>query len=562
MARVSFGSRAGTKSDYLAGGRDFTIRINAPSGPLKSVDDLCDVLRREINASAESSVPECCTSELSLHDDASVPLLRPSIGPYADGGIHDLPSEFKTGWATFNHGPADTSYPHATAEGILAISDAQTRQIVQRAASRGIVQAIESIDGFKYSFNNAWAAKDEDGQRFSYICQDSRQNKDRHANAFHKTLKHLKGVGDRGPRKPTYDCKGSVSIKFSGARKAVYVYYRHYAIHGTVEEMKHSFVQQPWFRPTTEATPPTPVDEGGLAASLQAQPAAYVALPPMQPQLAESSNLGRPLKRKRESETARPAHVADKPLSLSELLRQTADAKLPPPSTAQASSKPIVKQHNGDAVTYSLPSWQAPTLQAPPAARRPGATATYPAPYQPPYQPPQYPPPQSQPTPTQSQSSKRPSQPQQQVFQGQPKYHSQSQGLFTTLKPVAVEPSQSQPQALQAITYNYPLHRAKTSCTHCRISKKKASHCVHERDGYLLTSGSVTRDGRCAVRVSSLARASASTKVHLGQYHKDHRHRHHQSNIRSTRNPSRRTIRHLSISRMLSHRSRCRRLRR
>lgn len=241
------------------------------------LDAMIAALRADIEASAESPIPECTTTELSLHGSAFVPLLRPTIGPYADGGSQDLPEEFKVNFPDSNqdkdknaqldsqeNNNADGSSsqpppppkpsllrldplrdsPQASVDSTLTITDSKARAIVQRAASRGLVQHIENLDGFRYSFNNAWSAKDEDGLRFSYICQDSMQNKDRHANGFARTQKNSnnrRGGSDapvRGPRKATYDCKGTVSVKFSAKLRAVVIQYRHYAIHGTVADRK------------------------------------------------------------------------------------------------------------------------------------------------------------------------------------------------------------------------------------------------------------------------------------------------------------------------------------
>ncbi|KAK3104334.1 hypothetical protein LTR53_018442, partial [Teratosphaeriaceae sp. CCFEE 6253] len=229
--------------DYLTGKANHdapSSRTSTAKGSYDTLLALTDALKREVAECTQSEVPELTTCELSIHEDAILPLLRPGIGSYGDGGEHDLPPEFKVVWTDGTEefpGVSDV-LPKASITSMLALPEGQSRQIVQRAASRGIVQALEATDGFKYSFNNAWAAKDEGGLRFSYICQDSMQNKDRHANGYTKTQKHLKGEGERGPRKATYDCKGSVSVKFSSARRRVDVYYRHYAIHSAVADRR------------------------------------------------------------------------------------------------------------------------------------------------------------------------------------------------------------------------------------------------------------------------------------------------------------------------------------
>jgi hypothetical protein len=95
MARVSFGSRAGGASDYLTGHGEFH-RSSTLNGVFTSLEELATALRQEIEACTASEVPELTTCELRIRDDATLPLLRPAIGPYAEGGEHDLMPEFKT----------------------------------------------------------------------------------------------------------------------------------------------------------------------------------------------------------------------------------------------------------------------------------------------------------------------------------------------------------------------------------------------------------------------------------------------------------------------------------
>ncbi|KAK4503073.1 hypothetical protein PRZ48_006500 [Zasmidium cellare] len=405
--RLSFGSRAGGSNDYQQNsGNGFFS-----GGPYDSLEALAEALKNEIQGSTESTVPECTTVELSLAYSALIPLVRPTIGPYADGQTNDLPAEFKTNIQNVDNGSGTSkAEPVATAGSVINIADPGQRAIVQRAASRGLIQAVEAADGFKYCFNNAWAAKDEEGSRFSYICQDSMQNKDRHANGFTRTLKHLKGEGERGPRKPTYDCKGSVSVKFSSGRQSVDLYYRHYAIHATVAERKAA--PRPPPRPKVPGEKKSrPKETGGLLATLQAENVASSALAAMEP--TQPSNIGRPLKRKRDSGGPPPIVQSkdwNQGMSLMDLLRNSDTANAPQPAAEIA--KPV-RQPAKAPVAYELPSWQSP----PPPLNQPGPTSGYPAPYPPP----QFRNKNNTSTPTQQRksSAQRP----------------QAQGLFTTMKP-------------------------------------------------------------------------------------------------------------------------------
>jgi hypothetical protein len=262
------------------------------------LDELMGLLQAEVDAAFVDGVHECVKSELSLGGNAFVPLMRPNIGPYADGGNQDLPADFKKNFTADiakekrasdqedqtetqtptqdpsqqntdtpaaeqgnepsgaqQPGAASTpqqtpkkptvsepedplkNCPNATVDCILNIADTDVRAIIQRAASRGLVQRIVNMDGFKYMFNNFWTSRvDGDGLRFSYICRDSLQNKDRFAHVpARPTTAPPSQLRAAAPRrtKESWDCKGSISIKFSQTVGAIIIQYRHAAIHPT-----------------------------------------------------------------------------------------------------------------------------------------------------------------------------------------------------------------------------------------------------------------------------------------------------------------------------------------
>jgi hypothetical protein len=378
-----------------------------------------------------------------------------------------------------NYPGVTTTLPKTSITNILNASAGQARQIVQRAASRALVQAIEATDGFKYSFNNAWSAKDEEGLRFSYICQDSMQNKDRHANGFHKTQKHLKGEGERGPRKPTYDCKGSISVKFSQVRKCVEVYYRHYAIHASVAERKAARFSTPKPKrpvrlsgpPAPATVPQRPIDRGGLLGALQSEQSAFDEpghmAPPPRPTAVPNN-----LKRKRDADRPVMPMRDESNMSLADLLQQSEEASKPAPT--DPNPKASAGYTVAPPVDYALPSWQAPPPPQPPPVRSPQQQQPYQPSwngngYAPPYQPQQYVPPAAPPIAIPRANSNVSSV--RQEYQGLPGHHPQAQGLFSTLKPVKKEDYTT----FEPHFVIYHSNRAKTSCHNCRVSKKKAS---------------------------------------------------------------------------------------
>lgn len=372
------------------------------------------MLKSNIDAGSHSVEPECTSLVLSLAPEALLPLRRPNVGPFAEGGDRDLPAEFKTPWSNLGDGengggipgplpPRKKSHPQATVQQILSChSDA--RSSVQRAASRGIVAAIEAVDGFRYSFNNTWNAKEDAGLRFSYICQDSLQSRDRHANDFSRTQEPEKAEKERGPTKATYDCKGTVGVKCSLNKWTLEVVYRHAAIHEQSWRSLARKMKPAVRRPRGDAhvlASKQNTTTGGLRGQLQAEYAASMELTDYRSRSPsgrnETSNVGKPLKRKR-SEPSSYSRTLVEPLSLVDLLRQS-EATKRPPVPLQVPSQ-ITPPTNGVAITYDLPSLQTPTRPSPFTAleRRPRAarpTQLPPLSYAPPYQPSQTPKPQS-----------------------------------------------------------------------------------------------------------------------------------------------------------------------
>ncbi|EAT92558.2 hypothetical protein SNOG_01063 [Parastagonospora nodorum SN15] len=114
-------------------------------------------------------------------------------------------------------------------EALQPTADPKEKMRKQRAIAKCCVDAIQRIDGYRYSFHNCWNSREDDSFRFSYYCNDSLLNKDRAANGKGAKL------GKRAT-KPVYDCKGVLSIKFSATKQSLDVFYKHVPIHKTYEE--------------------------------------------------------------------------------------------------------------------------------------------------------------------------------------------------------------------------------------------------------------------------------------------------------------------------------------
>jgi hypothetical protein len=314
---------------------------------VQDLEELMGMLQAEIDASFVDGVHECCKSELTLGGGALVPLMRPNIGPYADGGKQDLPTEYKTNFPPLEapkvnepsqsqqddqaesqmqtqdppqqdanasgtqprDGPSETQRsasssttqptsskstpaipepedplkrcPRATVDTVINITDPDLRAIIQRAASRGLVQRIVNLDGYKYMFNNYWTSRiDGDGMRYSYICRDSLQNKDRFSHV--PTRPTTAAPSNRGPMprrtKESWDCKGSISIKFSKTVGAIIIQYRHTAMHPT-----HASRKRPPRKPAAPRADSQPRRPGGLVGTKRKRAGASATVPEPMP---------------------------------------------------------------------------------------------------------------------------------------------------------------------------------------------------------------------------------------------------------------------------------------
>ena len=114
-------------------------------------------------------------------------------------------------------------------EAMTPMPDPKDNMKKQRAIAKACVEAVQRADGNRYSFHNSWWSKEDEANRFSYFCNDSILNKGRSANGGAGT------IGQR-VRKPVYDCKGIITVKFSAVKQNLQVQYKHVPIHKSYEE--------------------------------------------------------------------------------------------------------------------------------------------------------------------------------------------------------------------------------------------------------------------------------------------------------------------------------------
>ncbi|KAI4720602.1 hypothetical protein E4T48_03137 [Aureobasidium sp. EXF-10727] len=358
----------------------------------ESLDDLKTALRQYMdNATTPDALPQyvSCAMTLSIH--AALPLKSPTetsrprrrssyvpfdgFGDELDLGGHD---EQQHQQEQEQEQDQEQQLEYKTVLELVNIDDLKQRQIWQRAAAKGIVQQIQHLDGFKYCFNNNWSSKDDNGYRYSYTCLDSLENKDRHANGFRATNAATRrpGANTRGVRKPTYDCKGQIAVKFSAMRQSVEVVYKHHAIHKTVAERRppprkdskrKSVTQQSVAETTPGASLLSFADQDTHENSFILQdvdPSAFQPYPdPVELPIAKKpsrktkDSASQPRSKRQKTQPVQPADQVERPLSLVEILQQS----MAPSSTSTLSQEPNAELSPSPPPP---PLWQTP-LSAP-----------------------------------------------------------------------------------------------------------------------------------------------------------------------------------------------------
>ncbi|KAF2678125.1 hypothetical protein K458DRAFT_317558 [Lentithecium fluviatile CBS 122367] len=188
-----------------------------------STESLDGALRNELEKSATSLIPVEIVTEFvfALQSTITVPMTQQS---HLDALFH--PADY----------PQSITVDHALCRSI----DGKERLKLQRAIARSFIETIQDIDGFKYAERQAWNKDGSDGTRFKYVCADSLQNRDRKNNLKKEkggetTEDEVQRKRKGNPELATYDCGGSIHIKFSTKRDAINVVYKHNPIHRDVE---------------------------------------------------------------------------------------------------------------------------------------------------------------------------------------------------------------------------------------------------------------------------------------------------------------------------------------
>ncbi|KAH0373134.1 hypothetical protein KCU65_g611, partial [Aureobasidium melanogenum] len=376
----------------------------------ESLDDLKTALRQYMdNATTPDALPQYVSCAMTLSTHAALPLKsltepqhsrrRPSYAPFdgfgdeLDLGGHDVGSVVHQQHEQEQDQEQEQQLQHKTVLELVNIDDLKQRQIWQRAAAKGIVHQIQDLDGFKYCFNNNWSSKDDNGYRYSYTCLDSLENKDRHANGFRATNAATRrpGANTRGVRKPTYDCKGQIAVKFSAMRQSVEVVYKHHAIHKTVAERrppprKDSKRKSVTHQSVSDTTPDASllsfadqdthensfILQGVDTSAFQPYPDPVELPVTKKPHRKVKDSATQPRPKRQKIQPVQPADQAERPLSLVEILQQS----MAPTDTSTVN-------HESNANLSPSPPPPPPLWQNPPSAPVTMSSSTIPGTYPP-----------------------------------------------------------------------------------------------------------------------------------------------------------------------------------
>lgn len=227
------------------------VRIRGPKPDqilsCTSLDHLESLLGGQVADGRSAAMPDVIYTEFIF--DNSVHL-----------DVENLPDEWKESLGATDPGAVNIS----VAAAVTTLTDAKIKLRRQRAVARQVLQSISKVDDFKYFEKEAWDTKHNDGYRFKFLCRDSFQNKDRaqnkarSSNASGMDFNGLNYGGDDSPipkdekgssssshhtppssssvdlglgRLPTYDCKGSIFVKFSASQSILDVVYQHMPVH-------------------------------------------------------------------------------------------------------------------------------------------------------------------------------------------------------------------------------------------------------------------------------------------------------------------------------------------
>ncbi|OCL05214.1 hypothetical protein AOQ84DRAFT_345127 [Glonium stellatum] len=237
-----------------------TSRQNVrPRGPksettyeCRTLEALESYLQSEMESGSRSLIPETVAAEFlfGINSTITMPIAQQENGSAA-GSSTGLPQRIVS-----------------VEEAFCRKMDSKARVKPQRAIAKSLVEAVQKLDGFRYTERQAWGHKNDDGTRFKFVCVDSLQNRDRVANIKARALKKQGGedaensfveIAGSPSALPTYDCCGSIHVKFSIQKGCIDVIYRHTPIHRDTAARQITQSSSPALNPSKSVLPALPI---------------------------------------------------------------------------------------------------------------------------------------------------------------------------------------------------------------------------------------------------------------------------------------------------------------
>ena len=207
---------------------------NNPPIIVRSLSELQNHLRTILAASTAAFIPNVASAVFLLSGTAPLGIVWAADRPYdAERSNKSHPQtsfsvpkseEEKAARAARVKAELEDAVDGDTFVRLAGEEDGEIVKGVQRAISREIVAAIESVDNYQYRLRQDYQSSR--GREMTLICRELRDTRGR-------------GRKPLIPTHPEHDCEGVIRIAFRDSIKMYEVTYRHAPVHRTIPELIH-----------------------------------------------------------------------------------------------------------------------------------------------------------------------------------------------------------------------------------------------------------------------------------------------------------------------------------
>lgn len=148
----------------------------------QNIEDLRTCLQKHLASPNPEYPPEHTTVELIFPISAAFSVADPFAPTQPGSKLTPATQAFPSPYGTLN------STVISVIEAMTPMPDPKDNMKKQRVIAKACIEAVQRADGNRYSFNNNWWSKEDEGNRFSYYCNDSILNKGRSANGGASTV--------------------------------------------------------------------------------------------------------------------------------------------------------------------------------------------------------------------------------------------------------------------------------------------------------------------------------------------------------------------------------------